>query len=97
MSDKNILQCAVRDRLRTTETWYDEHVERTQKAWRRQSVVYAGTDVINTITIDPVTKLVLTTWQAAPMGHNAYLTKVEGDGLFAPGTSLPPPFPRSSR
>jgi hypothetical protein len=83
-----MLQCAVRDWLRTTEIQYEEHTEKTQKSWWRQSVVYAGTDVINSITIDPVTKLVLTTWQAAPMGHNAFLTKIEGNGLFAPGTYL---------
>jgi len=83
-----MLRCAVRAWTKATELQYEEHIEKTQKLWWRQSVVYAGTDVINSITIDPVTKLVLTTWQAAPMGHNAFLTKMEGDGLFAPGTYL---------
>jgi hypothetical protein len=84
-SNKNILLVAVRDQPLAVERRYEEHVETAQVPWHRQHVVYMGGDVINSITVDPVTKLVLTTWQAAPTGHNAFLTKMEGEGLFAPG------------
>jgi hypothetical protein len=44
---------------------------------------------INSITIDPKTRIMLTTWQAPSIGHNIHIVKFDGgelgDGLFSGG------------
>lgn len=76
------LYTSARDKRHREVRRVDEQSEAYVPHWEDHIILYTGRDVINTINIDPTTNLALTTWHAPTMGHNAYITKLAGNGRF---------------